>query len=420
MNDSEMKLLTRHATMDHPEYVHNYCDAGGYQSLEKAIADPDASLQIILNAGLRGRSGSGFPAGIKWNMTAQENAAVKYIVCNADEGEPGTGKDHLLLTKTPHAIIEGMLIAAAVVGAQKGYIYIRGEYQDAIEIFEKAIKEAYAAGFLGKNIQGSSMSFELELRSGAGSYLCGEETALLESIEGRRGEVRLKPPYPGVKGLWNCPTLIHNVETFANIPCIIEMGAEAYRLIGTKECPGTKLVTVSGCVNAPGIYEVAMGTTIRTILELAGGCQEEKQILGIQTGGGSGSIIRPALLDTPFDIEHCNEIGAFFGAGDLMFIGNEIDLVDLCDNMIGFFEEESCGRCIPCRVGLPRIRKMLQKIESGKSSEDDVLQLYQLADEIKQTARCALGSAAVGPLLSIAQNFPEVFREKEMQKVGEL
>lgn len=396
----EKRLLTAQQLEQH----------NSYDALKQALAAPEAALEQIKASGLQGRSGSGFPTGVKWAMVKNATAKQKYIICNADEGEPGTCKDRLLLTRTPQAVLEGILIGAVCTGASKGYLYIRGEYQDAIEGMRTEIASAYSAGLLGKSVLGSGFSFYLELHCGSGSYLCGEETALLESIEGRRGEVRQKPPYPGVSGLWGCPTLINNVETFANIPVILRMGAAEYRRYGTEHCPGTKLVTVSGCVNAPGVYEVEIGTSIRMILMLAGGCREGVSLRAVQTGGGSGPIL-PAeqVLDIPFDMEHCAKAGAFFGTGDLLFLSSEDDLAALCRNLTEFFAEESCGRCAPCRIGLNTICGQLDRFQNGTAEQENPQVLGQLASDVKAAARCALGAAAVGPVLSVLQNFPEVF-----------
>lgn len=397
----ETKLLTQN--------LGRAASALAYPALQKALAAPDQILDAIKASGLRGRSGSGFPTGAKWETVRQTPSDVKYIICNADEGEPCTGKDHVLLTGDPHAILEGMVIAGICTGAEKGYLYLRGEYQDAAAVLRKAIKAAKAAHLLGSRILDTDYSFDVELRYGAGAYICGEETALLESIEGRRGEARLKPPYPGVSGLWGKPTLINNVETFANIPLILRIGPEAYRTYGTPEYPGTKLVTVSGCVNAPGVYEISAGATMGDILELAGGCQAGKALLAVQTGGGSGPIVDLSHLDMPFDVEHCNRSGAFFGTGSLMFIDDSVCLLSLCENMLEFFVHESCGRCVPCRIGLHKAKDMLHEMQNGPVDAARLDALRQLLTDIKRSARCAFGPAAVTPVISAMDNFPGSF-----------
>lgn len=396
-----------------PESVEAYRQRGGYTALRAAMTQPKQTLEAIKASGLRGRSGSNFPTGIKWESVREAGSDEKYVVCNGDEGEPGTGKDHVILTSAPHLVIEGMLSAAVCVGARQGYIYIRGEYPEAIDIVRKALEEARGAGILGETVLGSDYGFDIEVRAGAGAYLCGEETALLESIEGRRGEARDKPPYPSGCGLWGKPTLVSNVETFAAVPVILSLGADEYRRCGTPGCPGTKLVTVSGCVAKPGVYELPFGLRISRILTLAGGVPNGKKICAVQTGGGSGPIIRAERFDTPFDVEHCGKAGAFFGTGALMFIESGTNLLSLCETAVSFFAAESCGRCVPCRIGLHRIVGLLQRIRVG---EDLTEELKRTALDVKCGSRCALGAAAVTPVISLIENFPELFRNTERRE----
>lgn len=384
-----------------------------YQSFGKFISDPDGIMRAVKESGLLGRSGSGFPAGVKWDMVRQADAAVKYVVCNAEEGEPDTGKDRILLTEDPHAVLEGILLAGICVGAQRGYIYLRGEYRDVSDVVSKAICDAKAKGLLGKNILNSGFDFEIELRHSANSYISGEETALLEALEGRRVEPRQKPPYPGVCGLFGKPTLISNVETFANIPLILRLGPDGYRKFGTPEYPGTKLITVTGCVSAPGVYEISVGATIAEILELAGGTAEGKDAFAVQTGGGSGPVVGMDRFGIPFDIVHCKKAGAFFGTGSLRFFDRSEDLLGFCEENLQFFSSESCGRCVPCRIGLSRAKQMLHDLRDSSDRRADSKRLWQFLTDIKRSVRCAMGVAAVTPTLSAMENFPHLFYSEE-------
>lgn len=405
-----------------PSSVKDYESIGGYSALRKAVINPDTIITTISASGLRGRSGSGFPTGKKWSITQQVSAAQKYVICNADEGEPGTGKDRVLLSGKPHAILEGMIIAGIAVGATQGYLYLRGEYTDLLPTLNHALSEAKNAGYCGQNILGSEYCFDITIRCGAGSYLCGEETALIESIEGNRPEARQKPPYPGVQGLWGMPTLINNAETLANIPIILDMGADQFRQYRTVQNPGTKLVTLSGCVRRPGVYEIPLGMPIRQIFEeFGGGCPDGKQVEAVQTGGLSGPFLSAEHLDTPFDIESCRDVGATLGVGDLMFIAADTDLLVLSKNITHFFVEESCGRCTPCRCGLPRIEEILDLLIGGHASKKDISELESILSYISSCARCALGRAAVTPIRSLFEQYRAVFDthiSKETWKMG--
>lgn len=395
-----------------------YLETGGYEALKRALTEPTDIIQQLKESGLRGRSGSGFPVGVKWETTAGVEADKKYIVCNADEGEPETAKDHKILRETPYAVLEGMTIAAAAVGAEKGYLYLRKEYEALIPVLKDAIAQATAAGYLGKHICGTDHCFEVELRLGAGAYLCGEETALLESIEGRRGRTRQKPPFPGVVGLWGKPTVINNVETLAAVSQVIRDGATAYRKQGTERCPGVKKMTISGAVNAPGVYDIPMGMKVADILrDYAGGMKDDREPVAIQTGGASGAIVTPEFLEATFDIEGAVGAGGVFGTGSLMFVPDGTDLMKLLINLEEFFVEESCGTCAPCRIGLVHMVNLLKKLEAGEETETLIDQISELAEQIRQTARCAFGTAAVTPVLSMLTNFPEVF-EGKVQKGG--
>ena len=355
-----------------------------WTALKLASSTPETVIPALKDSGLSGRGGGEFPVWQKWQTTKSAEGETKYIVCNADEGEPGTGKDRVLIERNPKAIIEGMAICAAAVGAQKGYIYLRGEYADLRSGLEKEVAEAPIG------------DFEIEVFMGHGAYVCGEETALLNSIEGRRGETRLKPPYPGLAGLWGCPTVINNAETFANVPFIVEFGAENFRRRGTKDFPGTRLYTVCGAVKNPGVYELEAGASAARLLEAAGGGSEE--LKAVQLGGGSSEIV-------PADSK-----AIVRGTGSARFIGESESLVTLARELTEFYSRESCGMCVPCRVGLKRLAQMLRKAEGGQFWPDDVEAMKELCEHIKLNARCGLAKAAVSPALSIINNFPEVLK----------
>lgn len=399
------RLLRLAGTID-PISCAAYVQAGGYRALEKAVAAPGGICEAVKASGLRGRGGAGFPVGIKWETTRAIDADQKYIICNADEGEPGTNKDRVLLSQAPHTVLEGMAIAGAAVGASKGYVYLRAEYPYVRDILLAAVKDAEANGCLGKNLFGSGLDFEVEIRTGQGAYICGEETALIESIEGNRGEPRSKPPFPGVSGLWGRPTVINNVESMANIPLIISEGPEEFRKYGTEKCPGTKLYTLSGSVKRPGVYEYPLGVSMRQLFEEAGGgCRDGKRLKAIQTGGESGPIVGPELLDTPMDIESCAAAGASLGTGDLLFLDEDVCLADLGRNIASFFAAESCGKCTPCRLGTRRIMELLDRLCRGTAEADVLEELEKLGAYMQQSTFCALGQAAPMPVLSLLRNF---------------
>lgn len=353
-------------------------------ALTKAKTAPEAVIPTIKESGLLGRGGGGFPVWAKWQTTKDTESDVKYVVCNADEGEPGTGKDRVLIERNPNAVIEGMAVCAAAVGAEKGYIYLRGEYADLKETLEKAIQNAP----LG--------DFEIEVCMGHGAYVCGEETALLNSIEGRRGETRLKPPYPGVAGLWGKPTVVNNVESFACVPFILEYGADNFHKRGTEDYPGTKLYTICGAVKKPGVYEMEAGATVAQLLEAAGG--ESEALAAVLVGGGSGELI-PAGTNAVVK-----------GTGSARFIGGSENLIAVVRELTEFFSKESCGMCVPCRVGLKKLTQMLEKTERGQAWPDDIEAMRHLAEHIKANARCGLAQAAASPALSLIENFPEVLK----------
>lgn len=389
---------------EHIERLYPCCGAGvllngnedcRWTALGKAEAAPEAIIPLVEGSGLLGRSG-GFPVGSKWRSVRNAKADIKYVICNADEGEPGTGKDRVLLERRPNAVIEGMAVCAAAVGAKKGYIYLRGEYSDLRESLEKAVEKAP----LGE--------FEIEIYMGHGAYVCGEETALIASLEGRRGEPALKPPYPVEAGLYGRPTVVNNVETFACVPFLVDFGAELFRRHGTEGYSGSKLFTVFGKVKKPGVYELDSGVTVGGLLRAAGG--ETERIQAVLTGGGSGSIMGADCMDMPMTVRGCAERGAVFGTASLRFIGESESLVSIVRELMLFFAAESCGMCVPCRVGLRRLGELLEKLESGAAYPEELEEIEALAEHIRANARCGLGQSAVTPVLSLIKNFPEVLK----------
>lgn len=402
-----------------PISTSEYVAAGGYQGLKKALEAPEKIIGIIKASGLQGRGGAGFPAGLKLSFSANTPADQKYIVCNADEGEPGTNKDRIIMTGVPHRLFEGMAIAGLAVGADKGYIYLRAEYPYVAETLDRALADARENGYIGSNVMNSGKKFDIEVRTGAGAYVCGEETALLDSMEGKRGEPRFKPPFPGVAGLWGKPTIINNVETLSNFPAILVNGPEWYRTMGTEKCPGTKLFTLCGNISNPGVYEFPIGVTIRSLFEkVGGGCPGGKELFAIQTGGASGNIIPARLIDTPMDIESCAAAGATFGAGDLMFMDEDCCLLDVLENLMEFFEEESCGKCTPCREGNTRLLELVRKFKNGTAKEGDLELMVELGNLMVGGCLCGLGQASPNPILSAVRFFPEEFAVKTDSKRG--
>lgn len=405
-----------------PDNLDQYLARGGYQALSKALnhSEPAAVIKEVKDGGLRGRGGGGFPAGLKWELAAKSEGDKKYVVCNADEGDPGAFMDRALLEGDPHKVIEGMIIAAYCIGADEGYIYCRAEYPLAIKRLEKAIKDAKAYGLLGENILGSGFNFAVKVKKGAGAFVCGEETALLHSIEGKRGMPRPKPPFPSDAGLFGKPTIINNVETFANVPVLISKGAEWYASVGTKGSKGTKIFALSGKVTNVGLVEVPMGTTIREVLfDIGGGIPDGKEFKAVQIGGPSGGALPAQFLDTPIDYESLKEIGAMMGSGGLVVMDESTCMVDLAKYFMTFIQSESCGKCIPCREGTKRLLETLERVTQSRRSEKsqaDSMQRFQgmvymerLADVIKTTSLCGLGQTAANPVLSTLQYFREEY-----------
>ena len=395
-----------------PENIDEYIAFDGYKALEKVLFEmsQDDVINEITESGLRGRGGAGFPTGKKWFFTKIAEGNQKYVVCNADEGDPGAFMDRSILEGDPHSIIEAMMIAGYAVGADKGYIYVRAEYPIAVHRFQKAIDQAKEYGILGKNIFGSEFSFDLEIRLGAGAFVCGEETALLESIEGRSGRPRLKPPFPANSGLWGKPTLINNVETYANITKIILNGAKWYNSIGTENSKGTKVFALGGNVVNVGLVEVPMGTTLREIVfDIGGGIPGGREFKAAQTGGPSGGCIPEEHLDTPIDYESLAQIGSMMGSGGLIVMDDSKCMVNLAKFYLGFTVDESCGKCNPCRIGTKRMLEILEKITEGEGKTGDIEKLETLAETIKKASVCGLGQTAPNPVLSTIKYFRDEY-----------
>ena len=403
---AENRVVLKNVGLIDPESIDDYIAHDGYQALGLALEKTsDEVISIIKDSGLQGRGGAGFPTGVKLGFVNKALADKKYVVCNADESEPGTFKDRVVLEGDPHAIIEAMLIAAHAVGADEGYIYIRGEYQLAIDRVETAITQAREYGFLGENIFGSNLNFNLHVHVGAGAYICGEETALIESIEGKRGEPRSRPPYPTTNGLWGKPTLINNVETLANIAAIIRNGADWYRTLGTASSPGTKVYTVLGNVNVTGLIEVPMGITLREVVSIYAKGMKSGSFKLAQTGGSSGSIIPASLQDTPMDFDSYKKAGVSLGSGALLICNDEVCIVDLAKVLLNFFRVESCGKCTPCRIGTKRAYDILTDISEGKGTLENLEELLTLNKDLLELSNCGLGQTAGTPLRDMLNYF---------------
>jgi NADP-reducing hydrogenase subunit HndC len=405
---AEQRIVLARAGLIDPEDIEDYILHDGYQALGKALTEmkPPDVINEIGRSGLKGRGGAGFPTGMKWRFVSQTTAYPKYIVCNADESEPGTFKDRLILEGDPHSILEAMAIAGYAVGANQGYIYIRGEYTLAQERLDKAIGQARQMGFLGENIFGSGFDFDIHTHTGAGAYICGEETALIESIEGRRGEPRSRPPYPTTHGLWGKPTVVNNVETLANVPPIIQNGAPWFRRFGTSNSTGTKVYTILGNVNVTGLIEVPMGITLREVIAIYGkGMKNGASLKLAQTGGSSGSIIPASLQDTPMDFESFERAGVSLGSGALLICDEDTCVVDLAKVLLNFFRHESCGKCTPCRVGTQRAHQILTSVSEGTASLGDLDTLLELSEKMRQYAHCGLGQTAGVPIRDTLNHF---------------
>ena len=402
------RLVLRNCGHINPDSIEEYIGADGYEGLAKAILTmtPEQVVEEMKKTGLRGRGGGGFPTGMKWMFCSKSPGPKKYVICNADEGDPGAFMDRSLLEGDPHAILEGMAICAYAIGADEGYIYCRAEYPLAIKRLKKAIAQAEEAGLLGEKILGTDFSFTLHIKEGAGAFVCGEETALMASIEGRRGMPRPRPPFPAVKGLWEKPSNINNVETFANVPYIFRVGAEEYAKLGTEKSKGTKVFALTGKINNTGLAEVPMGITMREIIfEIGGGIMGGKKFKAVQIGGPSGGCIPEKLLDTPIDYDSLIAAGAMMGSGGLVVMDEDTCMVEVARFFMHFTQNESCGKCVPCREGTKRMLAILERIVEGKGEEGDIELLLELADTITATALCGLGKSAASPVVSTIRSF---------------
>ena len=403
----EKRVLLRNRGKIDPKDAGQYLAAGGYQGLKRALSmEGSEIIEELKLAGLRGRGGAGFPTFRKLQFAYDAPGAIKYIVCNADEGEPGTNKDRILLSTDPCSVFEGMAIAGKAVSAHIGFIYLRAEYAYLVPILEAALESSRKAGCLGEDIMGSGFDFDIKLRSGAGAYICGEETALFESIEGKRGEPRFRPPFPGVKGLFGKPTVLNNVETLANIGPIFANGWQWYRTMGTENSPGTKLFTVCGNVKRRGVFEFPMGINLKDLIyDVCGGMEEGHELLSVQTGGASGAIINASQIDMILDIDQVSNSGGRLGCGTVLVMDDRNCIIDIVRNNLDFFRDESCGKCTPCREGGTRLYQLISRIAMGKGSIRDLETIQDLSETMRLTALCGLGHSTAVPVTSSIQNF---------------
>ena len=415
----EIRIVLKNCGKIDPENIEDYIAEEGYQALGDVLSSktPEEVIDIVLKSGLRGRGGAGFPAGKKWQFCRASKETPKFVICNADEGDPGAFMNRRVLEGDPHSVIEGMIIAAYAIGSNQGYIYCRAEYPIAVKTLNIAIDQARGLGLLGKNILGSGFDFDLEVRMGAGAFVCGEETALMASIEGKRGEPRPRPPFPAVKGLFGKPSNINNVETYANVPQIILKGSDWYSSMGTEKSKGTKTFALAGDVKHSGLIEVPFGITLREIIfDIGGGIKDDKAFKAIQTGGPMGGCLPSAFLDLPVDYEELAKAGSIMGSGGLVVMDEDTCMVDIARFFMEFTQDESCGKCTPCRVGTRRILEILQRICEGKGKEDDIEILEMLCQEIKETSLCGLGQGAPNPVESTLKHFRSEFEAHIFEK----
>jgi NADH-quinone oxidoreductase subunit F len=411
---AELPVITRMFGVVDSHKLDVYLNYDGYKGLERALKEltPEQVVDEVKKSNLRGRGGAGFPTGMKWSFVPKESAKPKYILCNADESEPGTCKDRPLMELCPHQLIEGVIIAGRAVGAHRGYIYIRGEYRYVLEIVDAALEEAYARGYLGKNIMGSGFDFDLYTHTGAGAYECGEESALMESLEGKRGYPRIRPPFPAVVGLYGSPTVINNVETLSAVPSILHRGGEWYAGLGSPKNGGTRLFCISGHVNRPGIYELPMGFNLkRMIEEVAGGIPNGRKLKAVIPGGSSCPLLKAEEIDLPMDFDSLAKAGSMLGSGGLVVIDESTCMVDLARRIMHFYAHESCGWCIPCREGTNWLRKMLDRFHSGGGRREDIPLIGELAKNMLGKTFCPLGDAAALPTISIVKKWSNEFEE---------
>ena len=417
----QLRIALRNCGVINPESIDEYLGVDGYTALERILTEhtpPEEIIDCLKKSGLRGRGGAGFPTGLKWRFASGERGQVqKYVCCNADEGDPGAFMDRSVLEGDPHSIIEAMAIAGYAIGASQGYIYVRAEYPIAVKHLQIALEQARSYGLLGEDIFGTGFSFDLEIKLGAGAFVCGEETALMTSIEGKRGEPRPRPPFPAVKGLFQRPTILNNVETYANICPIILRGAEWFSSIGSEKSKGTKVFALGGRIQNTGLVEVPMGTTLRTIVEeIGGGIPHGKKFKAAQTGGPSGGCIPAEHIDTPIDYDNLAAIGTMMGSGGLIVMDEDTCMVDIAKFFLEFTVDESCGKCTPCRVGTKRLLELLTKITEGRGTMEDLDRIEELAAFIKSNSLCGLGQTAPNPVLSTLRYFREEYREHILEK----
>ncbi|HHY24086.1 MAG TPA: NADH-quinone oxidoreductase subunit NuoF [Clostridiaceae bacterium] len=408
----QMRVALRNCGVINPEDINEYIAHDGYRALAKVLTEmkPEEVIDTLKASGLRGRGGGGFPTGLKWEFAAKSQGDIKYVCCNADEGDPGAFMDRSILEGDPNSIIEAMTIAGYAIGASQGFIYVRAEYPIAVKRLNIAIEQAKGYGLLGDNIFGTDFCFDIELRLGAGAFVCGEETALMTSIEGKRGEPRPRPPFPAVKGLWQKPTLLNNVETYANIPLIILRGPEWFSSIGTEKSKGTKVFAVGGKINNTGLVEIPMGTTLREVIyDIGGGIPGGKKFKAAQTGGPSGGCIPASHIDTPIEYDTLIQLGSMMGSGGLIVMDEDNCMVDIAKFFLQFTVDESCGKCPPCRIGTKRMLEILERITEGKGEEGDIEKLEILAKNIKASALCGLGQTAPNPVLSTLKYFRDEY-----------
>nr|BAL57976.1 NADH dehydrogenase I subunit F [uncultured prokaryote] len=406
-------LLTKRFSIPDAFRIDVYKETGGYQSLKKALQmRPEEIIEEVKKANLRGRGGAGFPAGVKWGFLPKERKTPVYLCINADEGEPGTFKDRYIMLKDPHLLIEGIVISSYAIGANKAFVYVRGEFVDCIEVLGRAIDEAYREGILGERVLGSNFSLDVIIHRGAGAYICGEETALIESLEGKTGKPRLKPPFPAQKGLYQCPTIVNNVETIACVPYIVEKGGEWFANLGTEKNGGTKLYAVSGHVKRPGVYELPMGTVLRQIIyEHAGGIINDLKLKAVIPGGSSSPVLTADEIDVKMDFDSLARIGSMLGSGAVIVISEAACMVRTLYILARFYAHESCGQCTPCRHGTSWMKKIIERIENGRGRREDLDILLDVCDNIKGKTICPLGDAAVMPVESFIKKFRDEFEE---------
>ena len=417
--EKEVRIVLHNSGVIDPNDINEYIAQDGYLALSKALngMTPEEVIEEVLNSGLLGRGGAGFPTGLKWRFARGASGSPKFMVCNADEGDPGAFMNRLLLETDPHAVLEGMLIGGYAVGSSQGYIYCRAEYPKAVKTMMHAIEQAREAGLLGENILNSGFSFDLEVRMGAGAFVCGEETALLSSIEGRRGEPRPRPPFPANKGLWQSPTNVNNVETYGNVPQIILKGAEWFSQLGTEKCKGSKTFALAGDIKQPGLIEVPFGISLREIIfEVGGGIKDNKGFKAVQTGGPMGGCLPEKYLDIPVDYKSLTAAGSIMGSGGMIVMDEDTCMVDIARFFMEFTQDESCGKCVPCRVGTRRILEILTRICEGEGRDGDIELLETLCAEIKQDSLCGLGQGAPNPVVSTLEHFRDEYEAHIYEK----